>query len=65
MRKELFDKLCCPECRGELGLNGLTTNPNDPEDVLEGELVCMGCSRTYPIQSGIPRLLPDKFRSDK
>jgi len=30
--------------------------------VIEGSLVCGTCQRVYPIQEGIPRMLPDELR---
>jgi uncharacterized protein YbaR (Trm112 family)/SAM-dependent methyltransferase len=55
MKVGLVDLLCCPECRASLTLEAW----RDDGEVEEGQLHCAGCGRTYPIISGIPRLLPD------
>jgi len=59
MKRFLFDRLRCPECKGDLELTVEEGNLDD--GVVEGSLLC-GCGRTYPIEKRIARLLPDKFR---
>ena len=46
---ELLDVLACPACKERVELMG-------------EELVCAGCGRKYPIENGIPRMLPDELR---
>lgn len=47
--EELLDVLACPHCKGEV--------------VLEGEkLVCSNCGREFPIEDGIPHMLPDELK---
>jgi len=48
--RELLELLACPVCREALR----TREKKDGE-----ELVCTGCARVYPIEDGIPVLLPD------
>jgi uncharacterized protein YbaR (Trm112 family) len=48
--KEFLDILACPLCKAPLELREKGT--------LE-ELVCTACRRAYPIEDGIPVLLPD------
>ena len=55
MRKKLLDILCCPVCKGDLLLT--VTDEND-EEIVTGSLRCIRCSREYPIEEGIPDLLP-------
>lgn len=55
MRRSLMDILCCPVCKGDLIL---TVNLEDEKEVVEGTLHCTACSADYPIQDGIPNLLP-------
>ena len=57
MREELLDLLCCPLCRGELELQAEATAG---QEVMSGSLVCLGCGRTYPVEDGIPDLLPEE-----
>ena len=47
--QELLDVLACPVCKERVELMG-------------EELVCAGCGRKYPIEGGIPRMLPDELR---
>ncbi len=42
--------LRCPSCRNELQL----TEAGGPE-IVDGALLCVACSQTYPIKRGIPR----------
>ena len=55
MREELVEILACPVCKTELTL---TISKKDGEDVLEGALACAKCERSYPVEDGIPNLLP-------
>ncbi len=55
MRRALLPILCCPVCKGDLELR--VTEENEVE-ILEGGLYCAACRVDYPIQEGIPDLLP-------
>lgn len=46
---ELLEILACPMCKGDVKLKG-------------DELVCKECGRHYPIENGIPNMLPDDLR---
>lgn len=52
--RELFDILACPLCKADL----LYTKDKKG-------LVCVKCSRKYPIREGIPALLPEKAEKGK
>lgn len=54
MHLDLLDILCCPECRGELQLDG----ERDASDIDSGTLRCRRCPAEYPIANGIPRFVP-------
>lgn len=54
MDKELLKILACPVCKGDLEL--IT---KDGKDI---ELVCHKCDEHYPIEDGIPNLLPPDLR---
>jgi SAM-dependent methyltransferase/uncharacterized protein YbaR (Trm112 family) len=41
------ESLCCPVCRGQLSVS-------------EASFTCAGCSARYPVQHGIPLLLPQE-----
>lgn len=59
MRRDLMEILACPMCKGELELS---VRKEDPQEILEGELRCPRCSEAYPIEDGIPNLLPPDMR---
>jgi uncharacterized protein YbaR (Trm112 family) len=52
--------LVCPLCHGDLELEA--TKEADGE-VMEGTLTCTQCHQTYPIEDGIPNLLPPDQRT--
>ena len=56
MRRRLLDLVVCPGCGSSLRLS---TKVVDGDEISEGTLACTGCERRYPIEHGIPRLLPD------
>ncbi|MDP2897927.1 MAG: Trm112 family protein [bacterium] len=45
--EELLKIMCCPACHGDLIER-------------EGKVVCLKCSRRYPIRDGIPVMLIDE-----
>ena len=58
MKRELNEILCCPTCKSSLELTA--TKESDGE-VLAGTLKCAKCNFSYPIEDGIPNLLPKNF----
>jgi SAM-dependent methyltransferase len=54
MRKRLLDFLCCPGCQQTFTV---TETRTEGDEILEGELVCGGCSARYPVTEGVPRIL--------
>jgi uncharacterized protein YbaR (Trm112 family) len=59
MKKELMDILCCPVCKGDLKL---TVTKEENGEIIDGSLYCAKCNETYPIEDGIPNLLPPGLR---
>lgn len=59
VRTELLDILVCPLCKGELDLQA--EEERDGE-VVRGRLVCRSCGERFPIEDGIPNLLPPDLR---
>lgn len=55
MKRTLLPILCCPVCKGDLLL---TIDVEDEEEILTGKLHCQSCRVDYPIEDGIPDLLP-------
>src|SRR6266705_2323461 len=48
MHGDVLEILCCPDCRGELTLEG---------DVEGGTFRCVACDAAYPIVRGVPRFV--------
>jgi uncharacterized protein YbaR (Trm112 family) len=59
VKPELLDILCCPVCRGTLTL---TVTAREGEEIERGVLRCVACQVDYPIEEGIPNLLPPDER---
>lgn len=59
MKKDLMDILCCPVCKGDLQL---TVRKEEGGEIIDGSLSCAKCHETYPIEDGIPNLLPPGLR---
>ncbi|WP_433633188.1 methytransferase partner Trm112 [Halomicrococcus sp. NG-SE-24] len=59
MKQSLMDIVCCPLDKQELELD---VDVEDDEEVLEGTLTCTECGERYPIEDGIPNLLPPDMR---
>lgn len=59
MQPQLMEILVCPMCHADLRLD--TTSEADGE-IMEGSLTCTGCGERYPIEDGIPNLLPPDQR---
>jgi len=55
MRRRIIPLLCCPVCKGDLNL---TVTVEDETEIIEGVLHCPACGVDYPINEGIPDLLP-------
>jgi uncharacterized protein len=51
--------LCCPLDQGDLKLVSRRT---EGAEVLDGTLTCAKCGTEYPIEDGIPNLLPPTER---
>lgn len=60
MRPDLMEILCCPLDRAELKLE---TRRTEGEEIQEGTLTCTKCGTQYPIEDGIPNLLPPDERT--
>ncbi len=61
MKESLLEIVCCPIDKADLDLE-------DPEredgEIVSGTLVCTECSERYPIEDGIPNLLPPDMREE-
>jgi uncharacterized protein len=63
MRKDLAQIVCCPVHRTPLELKA--KRRDEAGDVLEGSLRCAKCDFDYPIEEGIPNLLPPSYHVDE
>ncbi|MDD1706878.1 MAG: methytransferase partner Trm112 [Methanoregulaceae archaeon] len=55
MKRSILPLLCCPVCKGDLTVN---VDKGDDREIIEGKLHCLSCRVDYPIEDGIPDLLP-------
>jgi uncharacterized protein YbaR (Trm112 family) len=55
VKRSLVEILACPVCKGELELK---VEEEVEEEVIKGRLRCGKCQHDYPIEDGIPNLLP-------
>ncbi|MEA3137446.1 MAG: uncharacterized protein QOC71_1727 [Thermoplasmata archaeon] len=62
MRKDLVEIVCCPVHKTPLAL---TVKEQDAHgDIVEGSLRCSTCRFDYPVEEGIPNLLPPEYHVD-
>ncbi|MEF8841768.1 MAG: methytransferase partner Trm112 [Haloarculaceae archaeon] len=61
MKESLLEIVCCPLDKSELELETIHT---DGDEIMEGRLVCTECGEEYPIEDGIPNLLPPDMREE-
>jgi len=54
-----MDILCCPLDQADLKL---TSRKTEGGEVVDGVLTCTKCGTQYPIEDGIPNLLPPNER---
>ncbi|UCD93279.1 MAG: methytransferase partner Trm112 [Methanobacteriota archaeon] len=59
MKRSLMEIICCPVCKTDLELK---VDNEEGEEIIEGTLTCVKCSHPYPIEDGIPNLLPPETR---
>lgn len=59
MKADLLEILCCPLCRAELDLE---VARKERDEIVEGTLTCRKCATRFPIEDGIPDLLPPDER---
>ena len=57
-----MDILCCPVDKADLELD---VEDQDGDEITEGTLTCTECGEVYPIEDGIPNLLPPDMRDEE
>ena len=60
---DMLDRLACPECNNSS--MELKSSSIENYGIIKGEIVCLRCHRQYPINQGIPNMLPDEVRLKK
>src|ERR1700687_5438531 len=55
MKRSLVAHLRCTGCRSPLRLREAATE-RSPAEVVEGDLICVSCGRTYRVSAGVPRM---------
>lgn len=63
MRKDLADIVCCPVHKSRLVLTVGSTDKLG--DIVTGSFRCATCDFDYPIEDGIPNLLPPEYHVDE
>ncbi|MFB6070907.1 MAG: methytransferase partner Trm112 [Halanaeroarchaeum sp.] len=61
MKEDLMDIICCPLDKHELELD---VTEREDDEIVEGTLTCTDCGEVYPIEDGIPNLLPPDMREE-
>lgn len=59
VRSNLTEILVCPLCKGQLSL---VTFREEDGDIIEGRFDCEACNVSFPIDDGIPNMLPPDLR---
>jgi len=59
MQPQLMEILVCPMCKGDLDL---AVEKEVDGDIVTGTLTCKACHERYPIEDGIPNMLPPDQR---
>ncbi|WP_253737960.1 methytransferase partner Trm112 [Halohasta salina] len=61
MKESLMEIIRCPIDKHELEL---AVEDREDGEIMAGMLSCPECGETYPIEDGIPNLLPPDMRDD-
>ena len=61
MKESLMEIICCPIDKHDLELD---VDTRDDAEILTGTLRCPECDEQYPIEDGIPNLLPPDMRDE-
>ncbi|HNO65818.1 MAG TPA: methytransferase partner Trm112 [Tepidiformaceae bacterium] len=60
MQQQLMDILICPMCKGDLELK---VEKEQDGEIVTGTIICKACRERYPIEDGIPNMLPPDQRN--
>ena len=62
MRESLLEIICCTVDKADLELTA--DERDDDGEIVTGVLRCTSCNEEYPIEDGIPNLLPPDMRDE-
>jgi SAM-dependent methyltransferase len=63
LKERLLQYLSCPSCAGTISLS---SDKREAEEIIEGQLACAACSRSWPIVRGVPRFAAlDEVEAEK
>ena len=60
MRTDMMEVLACPICKAGLALQ---ITAQDGDEITAGTLTCQECPEKYPVEDGVPNLLPAEYRT--
>ncbi len=60
MKRDLLNILACPVCKGDLDVEVF----EEDDEIISGKLICKRCHAEYPIEDGIPNMLPPNLREE-
>jgi uncharacterized protein YbaR (Trm112 family) len=61
MNESLLEIICCPLDKHDLELE---VDEEEDGEIVEGTLLCTECGEQFPIEDGIPNLLPPDMRDE-
>jgi len=61
MKESMMDILCCPMDKADLERE---VGREDEDEIVAGTLTCTECGESYPIEEGVPNMLPPDMRDD-
>lgn len=59
MKRDLMEILCCPMCKGDITLSVIR---EEGIEIKGGTLYCQKYNIFYPIENGIPNMLPPDMK---
>lgn len=59
MKKALMEILCCTICKGDIILK---VEEEVENEITKGKLYCTKCNIYYPIEDGVPNMLPPNYK---
>jgi SAM-dependent methyltransferase len=63
VKERLLQYLSCPSCAGTISLS---SDKREAEEIIQGQLACSACSRSWPIVRGVPRFASlDEVEAEK